>query len=482
VSINRRLVLSSVAVFLVVIGVFSWQTYEINRSLAEEARKQRVELLSEIVANGLKTIMREGKTKDDFQRYIEGLAAEDIVAVRIISEGGRILSSTVPGEIGRGIDILGLQTYKHESSENFFTYEQEGRKVYANFIVLSNDWPCQRCHGANAQVRAIVHLEVSHKAFDATTRNAAVRTVLSALLIIVILAFALYILGRYQIREPLQRLLTEIRAMAGGNLTVRASTYRSEELGAIAAAVNGIAEKLQRARESVIRHETREMSQLEKMASIGEVAATVAHEIKNPLAGISGALQVMAEDIPHDSPRKEIVHEILAEIERLDRAVKDLVMFARPQEINPVPTDLHAVIGMAVAAVDEFARSMHIEVKVLVTRLPEVMVDPEQMEEVFQDILRFQCSLMPDGGTISISSVVEEERGEIEVLSADTGKALTDDRIRNIFKPAFSTRHTVTGLSFAIIRNILESHGGRIRVTSEFGIGNTFRIIIPLMR
>jgi len=482
VSINRRLVLSAVAVFLVVIGVFTWQTYEINRKLAEEARKQRVVLLSEIVANGLKTIMREGKTKDEFQRYIEGLAAEDIIAVRVISEGGRILSSTVPGEIGRGIDILGLQAYKHESSDTFFTYDREGDKVYANFVVLSNDWPCQRCHGANDQVRAIVHLEVSHKAIDTATRTAAGRTIFSALLIIVMLAAAVYLLGTYQVQNPLQRLLSEINAIAGGNLAARVSAYTTEELGGIAAAVNRIAEKLQRVRESLIRHETKEMSQLERMASIGEVAATVAHEIKNPLAGISGALQVMIEDIPDDSPRREICNEILAEIERLDRAVKDLVTFAKPQEINPVLTDLHAVIETAVTAVAEFARLSHIEVNVLATKLPAVMVDPEQMAEVFADILRFQCSLMPEGGSISISSALAEERGEIEILSADTGTALTDDRIRNIFKPSFSTRNTVTGLSFAIIRNILESHGGRIRVASEFGIGNTFRIILPLAR
>ena len=481
-SINKRLILSAVAIFLVVIGVFSWQSYEINGELAEEAKKQRVELLSEIVANGLKTIMREGKTKDEFQRYIEGLAAKDIVAVRVISEGGRILSSTVPGEIGHGIGILGLQAYKHESSETFFTHEREGHKVYANFIILNNDWPCQRCHGVNDQVRAIVHLEVAHKAIDSATLKAATRTILSALLVMVILAVAVYFLGKYQIQKPLQRLLSEIRAIAGGNLAARASTYTTAELGAIASAVNRVAEKLQRARESVIRYETREMSQLEKMASIGEVAATVAHEIKNPLAGISGALQVMAEDIPKDSPRREIVGEILAEIERLDRAVKDLVTYAKPQEINPVFTDLHAVIERAVTSVAEVARRMHITVNVRITGLPEVMIDPEQMVEVFANVLLFQCSLMLQGGTISISSAVEEERGEIEISSADTGEALTDDRIRNIFKPSFSTRHTVTGLSFAIIRNILESHGGRIRVTSEFGVGNTVRIIIPLVK
>jgi len=176
--------------------------------------------------------------------------------------------------------------------------------------------------------------------------------------------------------------------------------------------VNRIAEELRNARESVMRHETREMSQLERMASIGEVAATVAHEIKNPLAGISGALQVIAEDIPDDSPRKEIVNDILAEIDRLDRAVKDLVTYAKPHEINPVLTDLHAIIEMAVTLVAEAARRMHIEVNVLATRLPEVMVDPEQMVEVFKDILLFQFSLMPwrKGAGRSRSSVLTRER------------------------------------------------------------------------
>jgi len=110
------------------------------------------------------------------------------------------------------------------------------------------------------------------------------------------------------------------------------------------------------------------------------------------------------------------------------------------------------------------------------------MVDPEQMVTVVRDILLFQCSLMPDGGAISISASIKEERGEAEILCSDTGDALTDDRIRNIFKPSFSTKHTVTGLGLAIVRNILESHGGRVRVTSEFGIGNCFHIIIPLKR
>ncbi|HYQ47686.1 MAG TPA: ATP-binding protein, partial [Thermodesulfovibrionales bacterium] len=270
--------------------------------------------------------------------------------------------------------------------------------------------------------------------------------------------------------------------MAGGNLKARASVRDTGDIGAIATSVNSLADELRNTREKLVIHESRELGQMEKMASIGEVAATVAHEIKNPLAGISGALQVMTEDIPDGSPRKEVCNEILAEIERLDRAVKDLVAYARPQEINPVLTDLRDIIEKSVASVGPQARRRDIGISFLAAELPLVMIDPEQMVKVVKDILLFQLNLMPAGGAINISATTKEERGEIEILCCDTGSALTDDRIRNIFKPSFSTKSSATGLSLAIARNILESHGGRIRVSSEFGIGNSFRIIIPLKR
>ncbi|NJD55187.1 MAG: HAMP domain-containing protein [Nitrospirae bacterium] len=481
-SLYRKHIISGIALLSAVIGFFSWQNYEINKKMVDNAKMQRVELLAEIVSNGLKTIMLEGKPKEDFQRFIEGLAAEDIEAVRIFSESGTILSSTVPGEIGHKIGPKHLQEYEENKGRSVFIHESAGRNVYSSIIVMSNDWPCQQCHGAEDQVRALIDLEVSHRKVDTSAKSATGWFVLSAVLMTVILSASLYFLSRSQIQKPLMHLLAEIREMAGGNLKVRASVPDTGEIGAIATSVNRLADELWNAREELIVHESRELGQMEKMASIGEVAATVAHEIKNPLAGISGALQVMTEDIPDESPRKEICNEILAEIERLDRAVKDLVAYARPQEINPVLTNLCEIIEDAVASIGRHAGSMGIGISFLAAELPLVMIDPEQMVNVVKDILLFQFSLMPDGGVINISATLKEERGEVEILCCDTGGALTDDRIRSIFKPSFSTKHTVTGLSLAIVRNILESHGGRIRVSSEFGIGNSFRIIIPLKR
>jgi signal transduction histidine kinase len=349
-------------------------------------------------------------------------------------------------------------------------------------MIMGNDWPCQRCHGAGDEIRAIIDLEVMHGKEEGLITDAIVRTLVAWLISAGLLSLALVIIARRQIKKPLEKVIAEIGRIAEGDATARISASGVEELAAIALGVNRITSELDKARDAVQRYESTETSQLEKMASIGEVAATVAHEIKNPLAGISGALQVMAEDIPEDSPRKEICNEILSEIDRLDRCVKELIVFARPQEMNFVPADLNRIVARAAAGVREDASAMGIEVTELPGTLPETSVDPDQIEKVLREVLLYQIQHMSDGGTITLSTTHDREKDEVRIMSADTARALNHDNIRNIFKPSFSTKYTGSGLGLAVSRNIVESHCGRIRVESEPGIGNFFHIIIPRKR
>ena len=470
------------AAFLVVIGLVACLTYEAYRRQIIAVRLQRVELLAEVITNGLKTIMLEGKQKDEFQRFIEGLAAKDLEVVRIFSDNGTVLSSTIPGEIGKKLDGVPVKINTASAEPYLYVRDIDGHKVYSTSVVLSNDWPCQRCHGKDDRIRAIVDLEVSQRRNDAFAESSAgmylalVGAAASAFFIV------LYLLGRYHIRRPLHQLESDLKNIADGDLSRHVSVNGSDEFTGISSSINRIAAELLATRESLMRYESREMSHMEKMASIGELAATVAHEIKNPLAGISGALQVMVEEIPDDSPRREICNEILTEIERLDRAVKDLIAYAKPQEINPVPTDLNAIVKSAVAAASGMAEKMHVTLDVQEGSLPDIIIDPEQMEKVVVAILLCQCALMPDGGHITVSTSVRAERNEAEVLCADSGPVMTEEKIRGIFKPSFSSKHAGTGLSLAVSRNIVENHGGRIKVEREFGIGNAFHIIIPIKR
>ncbi|MBI5846712.1 MAG: HAMP domain-containing protein [Nitrospirae bacterium] len=481
-SLYRRQILSLILVFLVVSGLFSWLNYGITQSYVDDAKRERVALLAEVVTNGLKSIMLEGRPREEFQRFLDGLAAEDVRAVRVFSDSGNILSSTVPGEVGQKVDEQHVRAFRARKGNSIIVHKSHDVKVYSSIMVMGNDWPCQRCHGAGDEIRAIVDLEVMHGKEESAVTSVVARTIAVWLVSTCLFSFALVIISRRQIRKPLANTIAEIRRIADGDLTARVSDADNDELEEIAIDVNRITSALQKTTQAVQRYESTEMSQLEKMASIGEVAATVAHEIKNPLAGISGALQVMAEDLPDDSPRKEICREILSEIDRLDRCVKELIIFSRPQEINPVPADLNNIVARAAASVAMVASTMGIEVSALPGALPETSVDPDQIEKVLTELLLYQMQHMPEGGMITVSTLYDPEKDEIRITSADTARAMTDENIRNIFKPSFSTKYTGSGLGLAVSRNIVESHNGRIRAESEPGIGNFFHIIMPSKR
>ncbi len=482
VSLYRRYILPVITVFVVVISLFSLISYWIAQRRIDAVIRQRVELLAEVVTNGLKSIMLEGRPREEFQRFLDGLAAEDISAVRVFSDSGIILSSTIPGEIGKSVDAGHIQAFKARRKNAIFVHESQNTEVYSSIMVMGNDWPCQRCHGAGDEIRAIIDLEVKHQKEENILAGPLAPMIAVSFFSTILVFFALVFITRRQIKKPLEKITGEIISIAEGDAAARVSASGADELIAIAAGVNRITEELEKAQKAVQRYESTETSQLEKMASIGEVAATVAHEIKNPLAGISGALQVMAEDIPDESPRKDICNEILSEIDRLDRCVKELIIFSRPQEMNPVPADLNRVVTRAVHSVKEVAAAMGIKVTELPGDLPEASVDPEQIEKALTGVLLYQLQLMPDGGTITVSTMHDPRKDEIRIVSADTARALTEENIRNIFRPSFTTKNTGSGLGLAVSRNILEAHCGRIRVESEPGIGNLFHIIMPAKR
>jgi signal transduction histidine kinase len=208
----------------------------------------------------------------------------------------------------------------------------------------------------------------------------------------------------------------------------------------------------------------------------------VAHDIKNPLAGISGALQVLAEDFPEDSPRKDITGEILGEIDRLDRAVKDLLLFARPPELYLIPVDINAIIEKVMVLVTPRSREQKVQLELRSGETLSIMVDPEQLERAIGNIAFHSLQSMPYGGRLIFAVQDRPELHELEIMVSDTGPGIPGDKLKDIFKPFFSSKHTGSGLGLAITRNIVEGHRGRITVESSPGSGTHYRILLPHTR
>jgi two-component system sensor histidine kinase AtoS len=199
----------------------------------------------------------------------------------------------------------------------------------------------------------------------------------------------------------------------------------------------------------------------ERLAAVGELAASVAHEIKNPLAGIRGACEIISELVPTDDPRHELSVEVHRQIDRLDRTLRDLLLFSRPPATRLEPADLHGAVDhvLSVLLGDAQARGVVVERR-YAEPMPRILLDAQQMEQVFFNILLNAFQAMNYRGTATITT--EADDGQVRVRIRDTGPGIPPENADKIFKPFFTTRSKGTGLGLAIVRNIVNAHGGSI--------------------
>jgi two-component system sensor histidine kinase HydH len=237
-----------------------------------------------------------------------------------------------------------------------------------------------------------------------------------------------------------------------------------------------------------------QMKERDRLAVLGQMAAGLAHEIRNPLGAIKGAAQLLADPAPDaalDPASREFLGIILEEVDRLDRVVGSVLDLARPNQGTVVPTDVNAVVRRTVQVLSAEPGSEELKVEVnLDPSLPRVAIDPEQLRQVLMNLLRNASQAMKGRGKVTISSRVRLGRGTrsgtgvsdepfAELTVADNGPGISESVLKNIFMPFFTTKEKGTGLGLAISQRIVQGAGGRIEVRSFEGKGSTFAIVLP---
>jgi len=221
-----------------------------------------------------------------------------------------------------------------------------------------------------------------------------------------------------------------------------------------------------------------EIIQAQQLAAIGEMAASVAHEIKNPLAGIGGAIEILRDTFSKEDSRREVMNEILGEVKRLDNTVRDLLSFSRPWNPDMSPCDLGEITERIVATYREQRNSDGLIFKIRRDSSNlEVPVDPWLYEKVLWNLLENAHHAMSDGGPIEIK--VDREPGFVKVTVKDAGVGISTDDIENVFRPFFTTKNRGTGLGLAICKKIMDAHGGAISLKSKQGKGTQVSIQFP---
>jgi two-component system, NtrC family, sensor histidine kinase HydH len=216
-----------------------------------------------------------------------------------------------------------------------------------------------------------------------------------------------------------------------------------------------------------------------RLKSLGELAATIAHEIRNPLGAIKGAVEIIEEDIPSTSPRREFVTVIKREVDRLNKLVVEFLNFAKPRLPEKVSSDLNEIIRSVVNFITPQAAKKSIR---LVTQLDErllpLLVDAEQIRQILLNLILNAIEATPQGGNIEILSGQDERFVRISVR--DYGTGIEPERRERIFDPFFSTKQDGTGLGLSIAYQFVKQHGGEIELVEQNGPGSLFVLRLPL--
>jgi signal transduction histidine kinase len=227
-----------------------------------------------------------------------------------------------------------------------------------------------------------------------------------------------------------------------------------------------------------------QLRRAERLSALGEFSAVLAHEIRNPLGSIRGTAEILKDDFRPGDRKYEFLEILLKETDRLNRVVEDFLGLARPIEVERESCDLMAELREVVALAKGEAESRGVRMTLLPLQLPAVRGDREKLRQVFLNLVLNGIQATGRGGSLTISAVAippgNGASSAVELSFSDTGVGMEPEVLNRIFEPFFTTKPSGTGLGLAITQKIVESHGGRIEVTSEVGKGTTFRVKLPV--
>ena len=298
---------------------------------------------------------------------------------------------------------------------------------------------------------------------------------------VAVCAVLLFVLT-WVIQRPMVELQEKIARVGEGDLQVSVSfARRNDEIGDLGRNFNRMVEHLRESREEIERLHRTQMSRAEHLATLGELATGLAHEIRNPLAGIAGVIEIIGRDLPTTSPARTVVKEVRTEIAQINRILTDLLQTARPHPPEIRRSDLNTTVEHAVMLARQQALSKPIQIELKKdTSLPEVEHDSGQIHQVLLNLLLNSIQAIEGPGRITVD--IEPQGGSAAIVVSDNGRGIPPETLPNIFRPFYTTKGNGTGLGLSLARRIVEEHHGRIDVSSTMGKGSRFVVLLPLTR
>jgi two-component system NtrC family sensor kinase len=502
-------------------SIYGYWNLHLWRQSQQEIIFQSADRISDTIRRSIRYSMLRNQREEVFH-IISTIGHENgISRIRIFNKEGQISFSTDDREVGQFVDKNAEACYvchaqaqplaKLARPDRMRIYTvRDGTRVLGLIRPIENEAECSNaaCHAhtGDKQVLGVLDTNLSLAAMDvAVAQHERQAMLFTAAALLVVSLFTSWLIW-LTVHRPVHQLTEGTRAVAQGDLDYLLPETTQDEIGSLAVSFNQMTQELKKAQaenrewtqtlEDRVQRKTEELerayrslTQSEKMASLGKLAAVVAHEINNPLAGIltySKLVSRMADNGFNENKRiteaKGYLQIIEGESRRCGGIVKNLLTFARQTPINPQKNDLNDIIERCLLLIGHQMTLQGIELqKTLDPQLPSLYCDAGQVQQALLVILMNAVEAMPHGGRLGIASAYDPARNLGRVVVSDEGPGIPPEVLSHIFEPFFTTKEEGkgTGLGLSIALGIVQQHGGNIEVAATAQKGTTFTVLLP---
>ncbi|WP_176066591.1 sensor histidine kinase [Anaeromyxobacter diazotrophicus] len=473
-------------------------------------------LFSNTIERATLRAMLENRRGDVFDTMRDIGRQEGVEGVRLLAKDGRVAYSTVEREVGtileqrsdacRPCHAAGRPRLHAPLLERTRVFERGGRRVLGLVTPIRNEPRCAtaECHVHRADEDVLGLLDVSLSLASSDARIADFRRgslVLTGVGVLLLCSF-FFAFARLHVVRPVQALVEGTRRVAGDQLDTEIRVRSKGELGLLAASFNDMTRSLRRTEgelkdlnlglERQVEERTADLQKAqnalvhnEKMSSLGQLAASIAHEINNPLAGILTfaklVIRTLEQGPPDDATRRDLVRNLALvqrETERCSAIVRNLLDFARDRPVALRELQVNAVVEEALQLIAHQLAIQGLTLERDLQPTAAVRADFGQLRQAVVNVALNAVEAMGKRGTLSVRTRAAADGG-VEIVLADTGPGITPENLKHVFEPFFTTKEKGTGLGLSVVYGIMQRHQGRVDVQSEPGRGTTFVLALP---
>ena len=487
-SLGKKIAFAVSIVFLTAGGAFVYFAHNTGYTMLEKGAQAKAHGVAEFGKAILEFVMLEGEN-DQLQAALNrAVSTHQAKNVLILGKDGSIILKSANNEIRSKLPLEQFSELPDYPGEKFLL-AKEHDSLYEYIITPIIKKPdCYKCHNDPDTSRGYLAVKISMDDISAVAMKHRTTNILMTAITFLGLGGVIFLALLFVVIRPITKLRNQItlvenqvdRFEQGDNVHFSKLEVpdKHDEIAGLMVAFNKLIQRLNDAHEKLHELHQVRMEHADRLASTGVMAASLAHEIKNPIAGVLCALQVFDGEISLKDDRKEIIAEMITQLERVNHTVNDLLSYARPASPKFDEVSVNELITKTISLLSQQVKNAPITISTSLPRIPvAISADGKQIQQVLWNIMHNAVQAIDKDGSVNVK--LFQDNSKIKIQIADTGAGISAEQLGCVFQPFFTTKHKGTGLGMTISKRIVEQHNGTIGIESIVGEGTTVTITLP---